>query len=123
MRAGWHVKNQRMFYSLKSRGWAVGLMLLTRTMPGQQQVEMDIGQMLDSAQGWAEENLDESLLRSLPEMDRDKVEKLLYQLQDRLQNDYVLNLASLNDAAKYALQLLDAHPETPIIRCLAARAA
>lgn len=87
-------------------------LMLTLTASGQQEVELDVGQMLESAQDWAEENLDEGLLRSLPEVDRDKVEKFLRQFQDQLQNDYVLDLAALNETAKFVLPLLDAHPET-----------
>jgi membrane-bound lytic murein transglycosylase D len=79
---------------------------------GQQEVELDVGQMLDSAQDWAEENLDESVLRSLPEVDRQKVEEFLRQCQSQLQSDYVLDLATLKDTAKFVLPLLDAHPET-----------
>jgi membrane-bound lytic murein transglycosylase D len=86
--------------------------MLTMTMSGQQEVELDVGQVLDVAQEWAEENLDEGLLRSLPELDRDKVEKFLRQFQDQLQSNYVLDLAALNDTAKLVLPLLDAHPET-----------
>ena len=87
-------------------------LMLTLTVSGQQEVELDVSQMLDSAQDWAEENLDEGLLRSLPEVDRDKVEKFLCQFQDQLQSDYVLDLAALKETAKFVLPLLDAHPET-----------
>lgn len=90
----------------------LGLLMLAFTVRGQQGVELDVGQMLDSAQDWAEENLDEGLLRSLPEVDREKVETFLRQFQDQLRSNYVLDLAALNDTAKFVLPLLDAHPET-----------
>ncbi len=87
-------------------------LMLTLTVSGQQELELDVGQVIESAQDWAEENLDEGMLRSLPEVDRDKVEKFLRQFQDQLQKDYVLDLAALKDTAKFVLPLLDAHPET-----------
>jgi len=87
-------------------------LMLALTVSAQQELELDVGQVLDAAQDWAEENLDEGVLRSLPEVDRDRVEKFLRQFQDQLQNDYVLDLAALNDTAKFVLPLLDAHPET-----------
>ena len=101
-----------MFRLLKSRGLVLGLLMLTLTVSAQQELELDVGQVLDSAQDWAEENLDPSLLRSLPEVDRDQAEKFLRQFQDQLQKDYVLDLATLNESAKFVLPLLDAHPET-----------
>lgn len=88
------------------------VLMLTLTVLGQQEVDLDVGQMLDSAQDWAEENLNEGLLRSLPEVDRDQVEKFLHQFQDQLQTNCVLDLAALNATAKFVLPLLDTHPET-----------
>jgi len=90
----------------------VGLLLLTLTTSVPQELELDVGQVITAAQEWAEDNLDEGVLRSLPEVDRDKVEKFLRQFQDQLQNDYVLDLATLNETAKFVLPLLDAYPET-----------
>ncbi len=87
-------------------------LLLALTVSAQQEMELDVGQMLDAAQDWAEENLDESVLRSLPEVDREKVEEFLRQFQSRLQSNYVLDLAALRETAKFVLPLLDAQPET-----------
>jgi len=87
-------------------------LLVTLTASGQQELDLDVGQLLESAQDWAEENLDESLLRALPEVDRDQVEKFLRQFQAQLQQDYVLDLAGLKETAQFVLPLLDAHPDT-----------
>ena len=97
---------------LKSRGLVLAGLMLTVTVVGQQEVELDVSQVIQSAQAWAEENLDEDMLRSLPEVDRDQVGKILRQFQDQLLNDYVLDLAALKETAKSVLPLLDAHPET-----------
>ncbi|MCC6820849.1 MAG: lytic transglycosylase domain-containing protein [Verrucomicrobia subdivision 3 bacterium] len=101
-----------MLHRFKSCGLVVGLLLLTLTTSVPQELELDVGQVITAAQEWAENNLDEGVLRSLPEVDRDKVEKFLRQFQDQLQNDYVLELATLNETAKFVLPLLDAYPET-----------
>lgn len=101
-----------MLHRFKSCGLVVGLLLLTLTTSVPQELELDVGQVITAAQEWAENNLDEGVLRSLPEVDRDKVEKFLRQFQDQLQNDYVLDLATLNETAKFVLPLLDAYPET-----------
>lgn len=101
-----------MLHRFKSCGLVVGLLLLTLTTSVPQELELDVGQVITAAQEWAEDNLDEGVLRSLPEVDRDKVEKFLRQFQDQLQNDYVLDLATLNETAKFVLPLLDAYPET-----------
>jgi len=87
-------------------------LLLGLSLPAPAQVELDVGQLIATAQEWAQENLDEDVLRSLPEVDRDQVEKFLRQFQDQLKGDYVLDLAALKNAANAVLPLLGAHEET-----------
>jgi len=80
-----------------------------------QEFELDVGElgeMVEAAQDWAKENLDENALQSLPEVDREQVEKFLKQFQEQLKGQYVLDLAALKGAAKAVLPLLDAHEET-----------
>jgi membrane-bound lytic murein transglycosylase D len=82
---------------------------------GQDAFELDVGELgkvVDAAQEWAKENLDEDVLRTLPEVDREQVEKFLKQFQEQLKGQYVLDVAALKDAAKAVLPLLDAHEET-----------
>ncbi|HEX5219585.1 MAG TPA: lytic transglycosylase domain-containing protein [Verrucomicrobiae bacterium] len=82
---------------------------------GQEAFELNIGELgevAQAAQEWASENLDEEVLKSLPEVDRDQVEKFLKQFQDQLKGQYVLDLAALKDAAKAILPVLAAHDET-----------
>lgn len=97
---------------LKLRGLVLGSLMLTLTVSGQQKLDLDVGEMLDSVQDWAEENLDETVLQSLPEVDREKVEEFLRQFQAQLQSEYVLDLAALQETAKLILPLLEAQPET-----------
>ena len=89
----------------------VALSLTLAFSVGAQQPALDAKQLLDAAQEWAAENLDEDVLLSLNEVDRDQVEKFLRQFQSQLEASYVLDLAALNGAAKAVLPLLDAHEE------------
>jgi membrane-bound lytic murein transglycosylase D len=77
------------------------------------ELDMDaVGEMVESAQEWAQENLDEEVLRALPEVDRAQVEQFLRRFQEQLKGEYVLDLAALKDGAKAVLPLLEAHEET-----------
>ena len=74
--------------------------------------DADFGDMLDAAQQWAQDNLDDDVLQALQNVDRDKVQDFLSHYQDYLKGDTVLDVAQLKDAANVALPLLDAHEET-----------
>jgi membrane-bound lytic murein transglycosylase D len=74
--------------------------------------DVDLGALLDTAQQWAQENLDEDVLKALQTVDRQKVEGYLENYQTYLQGDYVLDTAQLKDASDVLLPLLDAHEET-----------
>jgi membrane-bound lytic murein transglycosylase D len=73
---------------------------------------LDLGAVLDTAQKWAQENLDDEVLQALGEVDRDQVGKFLGRYEEFLKGDYVLDLAQLKGAATTALPLLEAHEET-----------
>src|SRR6267378_3270031 len=74
--------------------------------------DVDWGAVMNSAQQWAQENLDDDVLRALQNVDREKVEDFLKHYQDYLNGDYVLDVAQLKDAADAVLPLLEAHEET-----------
>src|SRR5665213_4062068 len=74
--------------------------------------DVDWNAVLDSAQQWAQANLDDDVLRALQNVDREKVVDFLNHFQDYLKGDYVLDLAQLKVAADNILPLLDAHEET-----------
>lgn len=74
--------------------------------------DLDVGAMLDAAQQFAQDNLDDDVLRALQDVDRQKVGDFLNHYQEYLKGDYVLDLAQLKDAASAILPLLDAHEET-----------
>jgi len=87
------------------------LLVLCGPAPAQTN-DVDWSTMLDSAQQWAQENLDDDVLRALQNVDRQKVEDFLNHYQDYFQGDYVLDVAQLKEAANAILPLLDAHEET-----------
>jgi membrane-bound lytic murein transglycosylase D len=74
--------------------------------------DLDLNGMLDSAQQFAQENLDPDVLQVLQSLDRDKVQDFLNHYQDYLKGDYVLDVAQLKDSANAILPLLEAHEET-----------
>lgn len=67
---------------------------------------------MNSAQQWANENLDDDVLKALQNVDRQKVEDFLSNYQEYLNGDYVLDMAQVKDAAAAVLPILDAHEET-----------
>lgn len=95
--------------------WAVILVLIAVRGPIAAQTNApdgDLGDMLDTAQQWAQDNLDESVLDALQSADRQKVAGFLENYNERLQGDYVLDVAQLKDVATSVLPLLDSYEET-----------
>lgn len=94
----------------------VGLLVLLTAVSGVRAqtnaLTPDLGDMLDTAQQWAGENLDEDALADLQIVDREKVKVFLNDFNARLQGDYVLDVARLKDASVLVLPLLDSHEET-----------
>ena len=89
------------------------LLLACRFAPAQtNDAQIDVNGLLNTAQQFAQENLDDDVLRALQNVDRDKVEDFLKHYQEYLNGDYVLDLAQLKDASTAVLPLLDAHKES-----------
>jgi membrane-bound lytic murein transglycosylase D len=74
--------------------------------------DLDLDDIMDAAQQFAQDNLDPDVLQALQSVDRSKVEDFLNHFQNYLKGDQVLDVAQLKDAAKIVLPLLDAHEET-----------
>lgn len=68
--------------------------------------------LMQSAQDWANDNLDENFLRSLQNADQEKVRQFLAALQKDFQGEYVIDLAQLRETAKTVLPLLEGYEET-----------
>ena len=73
---------------------------------------MTFDDLTQSAERWAEENLDKDVLQLLEGVDRDKVKQFFDDIQKQLGGAYVVDLASLNDTAKAVLPLLGRYEET-----------
>jgi membrane-bound lytic murein transglycosylase D len=80
--------------------------------PQTNEAPLDVGDMLDTVQQWAQDNLDESVLDALQGVDRQKVASFLENFNGRLRGDYVLDVAQLKDVANSVLPLLDSYEET-----------
>ena len=74
--------------------------------------DVDLGDMLDSVQQFAQDNLDDNVLHALQQVDRANVGDFLNHFQDYLNGDSVLDVAQLQDAANTILPLLYAHEES-----------
>jgi len=73
---------------------------------------VNLDELMDSADQWAQENLDDDALRALQQVDRDKVKQVFKQIQEQLQGPYVIDVAALKDTAKAILPLLEGYEET-----------
>ncbi|HYG25118.1 MAG TPA: lytic transglycosylase domain-containing protein [Verrucomicrobiae bacterium] len=67
---------------------------------------------LQAVQQWAEENIDEDVLRSLGAADQKQVETFFKEIQKRFHGEYVVDVAELRDIAKGILPLLEANADT-----------
>ena len=74
--------------------------------------EVDVDAVMNTATQFAQENLDDNVLKALQDVDRDMVADFLKNYQTYLEGDSVVDVAQLKDAANTVLPLLDAHDET-----------
>lgn len=71
-----------------------------------------IDDLMQSAQDWANENLDENVLRALRNTDQEKVRQFFDAVQTNFQGEYVIDLAKIRDTAKTILPILQQYEET-----------
>ena len=88
------------------------LLLLGSPLALAQDDTMTLDDVVQSAQQWAKENLDEDFLRSVPEVDQQKVREVLDRIQKDFHGEYVIDLASLREAARSIVPILESRPET-----------
>ena len=93
-------------------GALVALLLAAGGAARAQTNDVDLNEVLDAVQQYAQQNLDPDVVRALQDVDRQQVADFFEHYQDYLQGDYVLDAAKLRDAAQAILPLLDAHEET-----------
>jgi membrane-bound lytic murein transglycosylase D len=81
------------------------------TAPGQTNT-VTLDDLMQSAQQWANDNLDENVLNALQNTDQEKVRQFFDSLQKNLQGEYIINLAQLRDTAKTVVPILEGYEET-----------
>ncbi|MDW8308024.1 MAG: lytic transglycosylase domain-containing protein [Verrucomicrobiales bacterium] len=69
-------------------------------------------QALESIAAWADEHLDQSVFDHFGTLDVDKANAMLRELTERLQQEYVFDLAALRAVAMAALPVLEASEDT-----------
>jgi peptidoglycan lytic transglycosylase D len=89
----------------------IAILLGTLVASGQDNV-VTLDDLVQSAQEWAKENLDEDAQRILRDVDQDKAKEFLEQIQKEFHGEYVIDLAAMRDAAKNILPILESRPET-----------
>src|SRR3954464_4359087 len=92
--------------------FAIALLLVNSFWAGAQDDTITLPEIIQDAKAWAQENLDTNVLQMLPDVDEQKTEKLLRELQKRFQGEYIIDLAALRETAETVLPLLEAHPES-----------
>ena len=92
--------------------WLIVLLLVSSFRVLGQDEMITLDDVMESADQWAKENLDEDVLRVLKDVDREKVKLVLKDIQKQLHGEYVIDLAALRDAAKAVLPLLEGYEET-----------
>ncbi len=73
---------------------------------------LTLDDVMQNAQEWTRDNFDENFLRSLGEMDQEKVKKFLNEIEKKFKGEYVIDLGQLRDAAKVILPILESHDDT-----------
>jgi membrane-bound lytic murein transglycosylase D len=80
--------------------------------PAQPDEYLSLEEMVQEADAWARENLDDEALAVLNAVDREQVRKVLLDLQSRFEAENVWDLAGLKEIAKPVIPLLKAYEET-----------
>ena len=96
---------------MKKLWFITALLLIWIRAPGQDDT-VTLDQLVQSAEQWAKENLDENALRVLQSADQEKIKQLFQDLKREFHGEYVIDLAALKDTARAVLPLLESYEET-----------
>jgi membrane-bound lytic murein transglycosylase D len=88
------------------------LLLVLPLLSSAQTNSLTLDDLVQSAEQWAKENLDDDALRALKSADRQKIQQLFADIQKEFQGEYVIDLASLRTTTKALLPLLERYDET-----------
>ncbi len=92
--------------------WLIALLLVSALRAPAQEATANLDDLMDSAEQWAKENLDDDTLRMLQDVDREKVKRFFNDIQKQFQGEYVIDLGSLKDTARSLVPLLENYEET-----------
>jgi membrane-bound lytic murein transglycosylase D len=73
---------------------------------------VNVDDLMQSAQAWANDNLDPNVLAALKNADQDKVRQFFDSVQKNFQGEYVIDMAKLRDTAKTVEPILESYEET-----------
>jgi membrane-bound lytic murein transglycosylase D len=91
---------------------AMAFLLAGALVAPARQNQLNLDELMQSAEQWARANLDEDAFRVLKNVDRDKVKQVFADVEKQFHGEYVLDLAALNATAKDILPLLEQYDET-----------
>lgn len=77
-----------------------------------QQGAVNLDDLVQSAEQWASENLDEDILQALQGVDQQRAREWLAELQEQFHGEYLVDLASVKEAVQGLLPLLESSEET-----------
>jgi membrane-bound lytic murein transglycosylase D len=92
--------------------WLLVSFLLGSLCVRGQDDSITLDEVIQSANQWAKENLDDETLRALQSVDRDKVKDLFSQVEKQFHGQYVVDMAAVKDAAAELLPLLESSEES-----------
>src|SRR6478736_4970462 len=82
----------------RSKRWVAMLWLASVLQIRAQEITLNFSNLLQGAQQWAQENLDTNTLNNLPTQNRQQLEQVMQELQQRFQGEYVINLGALRES-------------------------
>ncbi len=90
------------------RVWCLAMMIFAGllSVPAGED-DLGLPDLMQSAQQWAQDNLDTNVLNALPEVDNPQMQQFFRDVQQRFQGDYVVDIAPLKQAAAVMMPLLD----------------
>jgi membrane-bound lytic murein transglycosylase D len=88
------------------------LFLAGSLMARAQDDSVDMSDVIQGAQQWAQQNLDTNVLNSLSDVDERAVQQFFVEIQHEYQGEYVVDIASLRDTAQTILPLLESRSDT-----------
>ena len=96
-----------------NRRHAIALLAATPLAAWSQTNEtLSLDDLIDMGQQFIEDNIDEEVVAQLADVDEEQVRSLLQRLHTALNQEQLLDLATLKDAATAGLKLLEADPST-----------